>query len=126
VGELGICEPRQLTEEDFKLKANLTPPAWSGAHRGTIAALPPIRFAADLVQERVAEAVEDVVNHPSHYKDRVPGIECISVTEFFPFCEGNAIKYIWRAGLKGGKNKQIEDLRKAAWYIERAISKLEE
>lgn len=37
---------------------------------------------------------------------------------------GNALKYLFRAGLKGGRDKHIEDLRKAIWYIEREISRL--
>ena len=37
------------------------------------------------------------------------------------FCVGNAIKYLWRAGLKG---EQIEDLRKARWYIDREIARI--
>jgi hypothetical protein len=49
-------------------------------------------------------------------------VECIQVTEHFNFCIGNAIKYLWRAGRKGG---YLEDLRKAAWYINREISRLE-
>jgi hypothetical protein len=36
------------------------------------------------------------------------------------FCMGNAVKYIWRAGLKGSKE---EDLRKAIWYLERELEK---
>jgi hypothetical protein len=39
------------------------------------------------------------------------------------FCLGNAIKYIWRAGLKSAD--PIEDLKKARWYIEREIARLE-
>lgn len=58
--------------------------------------------------------------NPSHYRQHPSGIECIQITEHFDFCLGNAIKYIWRAGLKGNK---ITDLEKAAWYIERAINK---
>ena len=65
----------------------------------------------------------DMVNHPPHYTDRVPGIECISVVENFNFNRGGAIKYIWRAGHKD-KFKEIEDLRKAAWYINREIERL--
>ena len=38
------------------------------------------------------------------------------------FCIGNAMKYLWRAGLKGDA---IEDLHKAAWYVSREISRLE-
>lgn len=62
------------------------------------------------------------VDHPDHYNDpRVP-IECIEVAEHFSFNRGNAIKYLWRAGLKGDI---IEDLYKARWYIEREIARLE-
>lgn len=58
------------------------------------------------------------VNHPSHYNASPSGIECIDVVEHMPFNVGNAIKYLWRAGLKGEK---IEDLEKALWYIGREI-----
>jgi len=61
----------------------------------------------------------DLVNSPPHYKDRVPGIECIEVTQHFDFLRGNAIKYCWRQGLKGSA---LEDLKKAVWYIERELS----
>lgn len=67
----------------------------------------------------------DPVNRPSHYVGRVPGVECIEVAERFDFCLGNAIKYIWRAGLKGGPEKEVEDLRKAVWYLRRRIGQLE-
>lgn len=65
----------------------------------------------------------DSVSHPSHYTSRVPGIECIQVTENFCFNRGNAIKYIWRAGEKN-PDKEIEDLEKAAWYINREIQRV--
>lgn len=64
----------------------------------------------------------DVVNHPSHYTAHSSGVECIEVTEHMNFCLGNAMKYIWRADLK---HDAIEDLRKAAWYIDREISRRE-
>lgn len=51
-------------------------------------------------------------------------IECIEVAKHFNFCLGNAIKYIWRAGLKD-ENKTIEDLKKAIWYLEYHIKELE-
>lgn len=66
--------------------------------------------------------MSDPVNRPRHYTSHPSGIECIDVTEHMPFCEGNAVKYLWRAGAKGDR---LEDLRKARWYIERAI-RLEE
>ena len=59
------------------------------------------------------------VNHPDHYNS-IPGIECIDVVEHFNFNLGNAIKYIWRAGLKQGADWRT-DLEKALWYIEREI-----
>ena len=65
--------------------------------------------------------MEDRVNHPSHYTDVVPGIECIQVAEHFSFLRGNAIKYLWRAGAKGNT---VEDLQKAIWYIKREIDNL--
>ena len=61
------------------------------------------------------------INHPNHYKG-VPNIECIDVVEHFNFNRGNAIKYIWRADKK---ENEIEDLKKALWYIQREIERLE-
>lgn len=63
----------------------------------------------------------DSVNHPQHYTAHPSGVECIQITEHMNFNKGNAIKYIWRAGEKG---KEVEDLRKAKWYIEREIARL--
>jgi len=63
----------------------------------------------------------DTVNHPKHYTSHPSGVECIEITEHMNFCLGNAVKYIWRASLKG---KEIEDLRKARWYIDREIQRV--
>ena len=60
----------------------------------------------------------DSVNNPKHYVQHPSGIECIQVTEHFNFCLGNAIKYIWRAGLK---EDDIEDLEKSIWYLSREL-----
>jgi hypothetical protein len=60
------------------------------------------------------------IHHPKHYNTHPSGVECIDITEHMGFNIGNAIKYIWRADEKG---KDIEDLQKARWYIEREISK---
>lgn len=67
-------------------------------------------------------AKDDLVNHPPHYTNHPSGIECIQVTEHMGFNLGNAVKYIWRADLKG---KSEEDLKKAIWYLERELSKRE-
>lgn len=66
--------------------------------------------------------MNDTINHPKHYNNHPSGVECIDVVEHMNFNRGNAIKYIWRAGDKGN---EIEDLKKAAWYINREIQKLE-
>jgi hypothetical protein len=65
--------------------------------------------------------MNDNVNHPKHYTSHPSGVECIEITEHLNFCIGNAIKYLWRAGLK---SDQVEDLRKARWYIDREIARL--
>lgn len=63
---------------------------------------------------------KEAVNHPVHYMAHPSGVECIEITEHFSFCLGNVIKYVWRAGLKGD---ELEDLRKAKWYLEREIER---
>lgn len=66
-------------------------------------------------------AEHDPVNHPQHYTSHPSGVECISITEHLNFNIGNAIKYLWRAGLKG---MQLQDLEKARWYVDREIARL--
>ena len=68
------------------------------------------------------QTIGDPVNHPSHYTSHPSGVEVIQITEHMNFCLGNAIKYILRADHKGN---QIQDLKKAAWYINREIDRLE-
>lgn len=63
---------------------------------------------------------DDLVNHPPHYKAHPSGIECIEITRHMNFNLGNAMKYIWRADEKGN---DIQDLEKAAWYIQDEIKK---
>jgi hypothetical protein len=64
--------------------------------------------------------MSDPVNHPKHYNAHPSGVECITVVEHMGFNLGNAIKYIWRADLKADA---IEDLKKAAWYLDREIKR---
>lgn len=80
----------------------------------------------------------DNVNHPKHYTSDPSGIECIDITRHRNFNIGNAIKYLWRAGLKfgmeitpkktaiikNGKDNEIEDLNKAVWYLVDEIHRL--
>ena len=72
----------------------------------------------------------DNVNHPYHYLQHPSGIECIEIARHYCFSIGSAIKYLWRAGLKkdaslDDKQKEIEDLKKAVWFIEDRIKQLE-
>ena len=67
----------------------------------------------------------DPVNRPSHYTDgKIEVIDFIEDKKL-GFCLGNAVKYIARAGKKD-PTKEIEDLNKAKWYIERRIKELKE
>ena len=69
--------------------------------------------------------MSDNVDHPSHYGGDDNTYETIKVIEAWNlgFCLGNAVKYISRAGKKD-KSKEIEDLEKAVWYLQREIDKL--
>lgn len=78
-------------------------------------------------QEQLADiksrkAKQEAVDHPDYYK--TGGIEAIDVIEAWnlDFCLGNTIKYISRAGRKS--DKILEDLEKAAWYLNRKINSL--
>lgn len=67
---------------------------------------------------------EDAVNHPLHYTSgKIETIDFIE-DKSLNFHRGNAVKYIVRAGKKDPE-KEIEDLKKAAWYINREIARLE-
>lgn len=77
-----------------------------------------------MTDESQACVENDPVNHPSHYTQGK--IECIDfiTDKKLNFCRGNAVKYIVRAGLKD-PSKEIEDLKKAVFYINREIQDLE-
>jgi len=70
-------------------------------------------------------ADHDAVNHPSHYTAHPSGVECIDITRHMNFNLGNVMKYIWRNGLKDGV-PDLEDLEKAAWYLNDEIEKQKE
>lgn len=63
---------------------------------------------------------DDPVNHPKHYTCHPSGVECIQIARHMGFNLGNAMKYIWRADLKG---KAVEDLEKAVFYLNDEIEK---
>lgn len=72
----------------------------------------------------------DMVNHPPHYTQG--GIECIEAIRaslglegFIAYCRGNIQKYLWRSEFKEGGSKRLQDMKKAAWYLNRAIEEME-
>lgn len=84
-------------------------------------------------ETKSAPVTEDKVNHPSHYtwlKEKC-GIEVIDITRWLDFGTGNAVKYLLRAGHKSeegmtNREKTIQDLKKAVWYIHDRIKMLED
>jgi hypothetical protein len=77
--------------------------------------------AADGTPNRATAA--EAVDHPAHYNVHPSGVECITIVEHMTFNAGSAVKYVWRSGLK--TPDPVEDLKKAAWYIQREIERLE-
>jgi len=82
---------------------------------------PPAPEPISVLRITMEEPKADPVNHPPHYK--TGGIETIDFIEAkeLGYHLGNVIKYVTRAKHKGN---EIEDLKKAQWYLERAIMKL--
>lgn len=56
----------------------------------------------------------DNVNSPKHYTQHPSGVECQDIRRHLPSAIADAVKYLWRAGLK---SDEVEDLKKAIWYI---------
>lgn len=68
--------------------------------------------------------MNDNINHPKHYEDAGYLVQPIDVCQELPFCLGNAVKYLCRAGNKEGC-PEPEDLKKARWYLERQLDLLD-
>ena len=70
--------------------------------------------------------MSEQVNHPQHYGGQDNPYEEIKVIDAWElgFSLGNTVKYISRAGKKG-KDKELEDLRKALWYLQHHIDTIE-
>ena len=68
----------------------------------------------------------EMVNHPAHYGGENNVYEVIKVIEAWEldFHLGNTVKYISRAGKKGS-DKELQDLKKALWYLQRKIDNIE-
>jgi hypothetical protein len=69
---------------------------------------------------------KEQVNHPGHYGGESNPYEAIKVIDAWDlgFSLGNTVKYISRAGKKN-KEKELEDLKKALWYLQHHIETLE-
>lgn len=69
---------------------------------------------------------KEMVNNPKHYGGKDNVYEAIKVIDAWQlgFCLGNTVKYISRAGKKD-KEKELEDLKKALWYLQHHIEQLE-
>jgi transcriptional regulator with XRE-family HTH domain len=76
----------------------------------------------DIVKDKGDMIKKEMVNHPSHYN--MGKYEAIDVIEDWNlgFNLGNTVKYISRAG---HKDDIVQDLKKALWYLEREIKRLE-
>lgn len=79
----------------------------------------------DNTMQKPTATTHDPVNHPAHYTSDPSGVECITITRHRNFNIGNAIKCLWRAGLKSA-DTNIQDLKKAVWYIQDEIGRLED
>lgn len=75
----------------------------------------------EAVEAATSAPAEDAIN-PAHYRKHPSGIECIEVVRHLNFNVGNAVKYIWRHNDKGDP---IENLKKAVWYLNDEINRLE-
>lgn len=74
-------------------------------------------------KDAITRAPFNNVEKPKHYNSHPSGVETIRVTAHHDFTIGNAIKYIWRAGLKNeGSTNEIQDLGKAVQYLKFHIS----
>lgn len=76
----------------------------------------------DPLRQYIDNIPNDPVEHPAHYTRHPSGVECIQITRHMGFNLGNAMKYIWRADLKGNA---LEDLKKARWYLDDEINRRE-
>tara|TARA_B100000497_G_scaffold15131_1_gene17462 strand:+ start:292 stop:642 length:351 start_codon:yes stop_codon:yes gene_type:complete len=98
-----------------------TPAEWDRLRKEipAIEKVPKIDTAMKAYHDIANSELEDVVNKPKHYN--TGNIECIEAIEesmssvaFKGYLKGNCMKYLWRYDYKG---KQVEDLNKAKWYL---------
>jgi len=71
----------------------------------------------------IGEPMTDNINHPAHYTGKIEMTDYI-IEKNLNWCRANVVKYVTRAGIKDAAT-EVEDLKKAKWYIEREIIRLE-
>lgn len=69
-----------------------------------------------------SEDPNENVNHPRRYNAHLSKIECIELIEHLPTNFGNAVKYVWRCGLKTTETP-LRDLKSARWYVLRELQR---
>lgn len=106
--------PTLLNDDDVPSQILYTGSGFDSRH--------PSQWEVSNESQNWANPNHDPVNHPEHYTTHPSGIECIEITRHMNFNLGNAMKYIWRAGLKSGSS-DIVDLEKAIWYIQDEIER---
>ena len=129
-----IKEAEKLYEKIDKAQVHLINARLNNDEEGNKSAISELETAmCDAMQllKCFIEQKTDSVNHPAHYNSHPSGIECIEIARHHNFNIGNAIKYLWRAGLKSEEgmedtDKQVEDLNKAIWYIQDEIKRITE
>lgn len=130
IGDVEECPDLGVVPTPTPFNSGLYRDAWGagGGGGGQIGGTKAAQGTAnDAIRDALEQALANPVEHPksdpinpSHYREHPSGVECIQITEHMGFNLGNAIKYVWRADLKG---RAIEDLEKSIWYIQREIDK---
>jgi hypothetical protein len=124
---VSISRPSTIYTRQFKDERAVITNIYEGdpfPYEVTFASGQSLAFAGDELSSLGGdEKADDAVNHPSHYTWLPKGLEVIDITENLNFSLGNAVKYILRANHK--HDEPLTDLRKAAWYINREIERLE-
>ena len=122
---------RLIGENSWGLGPSLNSLSWDVSMDGSVMGTGDTRLMAlkntlESLREKTDEEYE-IVDHPQHYGGIGAKHEAISVIEEWNlgFHLGNVVKYISRAGRKPDQT-QLDDLRKAQWYLERFIEKVEE
>ena len=77
-----------------------------------------IKEYGKLVWKRTDNTMSDTIHHPKHYTSDDCGVEAIEITSLLPACISNAVKYVWRCGKK---DEDLQELKKALWYINYSI-----